>query len=87
MVDEETIADAAHGLEKDRIGRIGLDLAAQARDLHVDRALVGAAGAGQLLACDVAAGPLAEDGEDLALAVGDADDLVVPAQLAAIAAV
>ena len=35
----QPVADAAHGLHDQRIGRIALDLAAQAVDLHVDRAL------------------------------------------------
>ncbi len=38
LFDAELVADAAHGLEPDRIGRILLDLAAQTVDLHVDRA-------------------------------------------------
>ena len=56
-VDHEAVADAAHGLQEDRVGRIDLDLAAQAVDLHVDRAFVGGnAVAGERLARDVVAG-------------------------------
>ncbi len=39
LLDAQLIADAAHGLEPDRIGRVLLDLAAKAIDLHVDGAL------------------------------------------------
>ena len=84
----QPVADAAHRLQEHRVGRIDLDLAAQAVDLHVDRALVGAgAAAGEILAGDVAAGAVAEDGQDLALALGDADDVLVAAQLAAVEAI
>src|SRR3982074_359573 len=43
----QAIADAAHRLQEQRIGRIFLVLAAQPVDLHVDRALVDGAAAGQ----------------------------------------
>ena len=39
----QPVADAAHGLHEQRIGGIALDLAPQPVDLHVDRALAGAA--------------------------------------------
>ena len=87
MLDEQAVADAAHRLQEDRVGGIDLDLAAQAVDLHVDRAFVGAGAAGEILAGDVAAGAVAEDVEDLALAIGDADDVLVAAQLAAVEAI
>ena len=78
---------AAHRLQVDRVGGIDLDLAAQAVDLHVDGALVGAAPPpASSSRGDVAAGAVAEDGQDLALALGDADDLVAAAQLAAVEA-
>ncbi len=38
LFDAELVADTAHGLEPDRIGRVLLDLAAKAIDLDVDRA-------------------------------------------------
>ena len=58
-----------------------------AGDLDVDGALARAvAAAGELLARDVRAGAVAEDGQDLALALGDADDLVLAPQLAAVEA-
>ncbi len=51
LLDAELIADAAHGLEPDRIGRVLLDLAAKAIDLDVNRALANIAVlTGQLVA-------------------------------------
>ena len=44
LVHQQPVADSARGLEMDRIGGIGLDLAAQAVDLHVHRALAAAVG-------------------------------------------
>ena len=38
----QPVADAAHGLNEQRIGGIALDLAAQPVDLHIDRAFAGA---------------------------------------------
>src|SRR3712207_3317030 len=77
LVDEEAIADAANGLQEHRVGRIDLDLSAQPVDLDVDGPLVGATPARQILARHVAARALSENVQDLALAVGDADDLLV----------
>src|SRR5688572_29650522 len=86
-VDQEPVADAAHGLQVGRVRRIDLDLPAQARDLHVDGALVRAvAAAGELLPGHVAAGAMAEDREDFPLALSDPDDVVVPPQLALVEA-
>src|SRR6476620_10913942 len=44
---DQAIADSAHRLQEPRIGGIALDLAPQAVDLHVDRALVHRAVASQ----------------------------------------
>ncbi len=67
-----------------RIGRIALDLAAQAVDLHVDRALVDrAAVAGERHARHGLARRRRQHAQHLALAVGEADDLVALAQFAA----
>src|SRR4051812_1234007 len=39
LFDTQSIPNAANGLKPDGIGRIALDLASEAVDLHVDRAL------------------------------------------------
>ena len=79
--DRQPVADAAHGLQVERIGRVGLDLAAQAVDLHVDGALAGrAAGHHQLVAAHRLAGRGGEDRQDLALALGQVDDLAAALQ-------
>ena len=58
LLDGEAVADAADGLQPDRVGRIALDLAPQAVDLDVDRTLadIGLAG-DQLVAGNGLAGP------------------------------
>src|SRR5438874_2706594 len=80
---DQAIADAAHRLQEEGIGRIALDLAAQPVDLHVDGALVHAAVAGQCAARHGLARRHAEDAQHLALAVGEMDDLLALAQFAA----
>src|SRR5258705_7672663 len=73
------IALSAHGLQIDWIGRIGLDLAAQPVDLHVDGALAAARRivAGQFVAGDRRAAPLGEQAQEVALALGELDALVL----------
>ena len=79
----QPIANAAHGLQPDRVGRIALDLAAQPVDLHVDGALADLGfAADQLVARDGLAGARGEDRQDLLLAVGQLQRLAAPLQLA-----
>src|SRR5437016_10714422 len=77
---DQAIADAAHRLQEQGIGRIALDLAPQAVDLHVDGALVDAAVAGERGARHGLAGGDAEDAPHLALACGEMDDVLASAQ-------
>src|SRR5215213_4273265 len=86
-IDQEPVADAPHRLEIDGVRGIGLDLTPEAGNLDVHRPLARAvAAAGKLLAGDVGAAAGPEDCQDLALALRDADDLLAPAQLAAVQA-
>src|ERR1700748_2616894 len=80
---DQAVADAAHRLQEQRACRIALDLAAQPVDLHVDGALVDAAIAGQRPARHGLAGGDRQDPQHLALAVGEMDDVLALAQLAA----
>src|SRR5438445_12472887 len=71
----EQIAAGAHRLDDGRIGRIGLDLAADAADQHVDGALERAGVAPlreveQAVARQHAAGALAERPQQVALGAG-----------------
>src|SRR4051812_41904593 len=78
----QPIADAAHGLDDQRIGWVALNLAAQAIDLHVDGALVDrTADAGERHARHGLAGRGGEHRQHLALAVGEPHDLVAAAKL------
>src|SRR5690349_8373361 len=82
---DKTITDAAHRLEEQRVGGIALDLATQAVDLHIHRALVDAvAAASQRAARDRLARRVGENAQHLALAVGEMDDLVTITQFAAL---
>ena len=84
MSNHQPVADAAHGLHEQRIGGIALDLAAQAVDLHVDRALADrAAVAGERHARHGLARRRGEHAQHLALAVGQADRSSPLAQFAA----
>src|SRR5436309_2469676 len=71
-------------LQEQRIGGIALDLAPQAVDLHVDRALVHRAAAGQRRARHGFAGSDRQNAQHFALAVGQVNDLLALAQFAAI---
>src|SRR5262245_16284864 len=80
----ETVPDAAHRLQEQRIGGVALDLAAQAIDLDVDGALAGGgAVAGEREARHRLARARGEHAQHLAFAVGEMDDLLALAQLAA----
>ena len=80
---DQAVADAAHRLQEQRIGRVALDLAAQAVDLHVDRALIGGRPAGEPLARHGARRRRREHAQDVALAIGQMDGLLALAQFAA----
>ena len=74
----EQIATRAHRLDHGRIGRIGLDLAADAADQHVNRALERAGAAPlreveQAVARQHAARPLAECPQQVELGAGHRD--------------
>ncbi len=76
LFDAEFVADAAHGLEPDRVCGILLDLSAQTVDLHIDRAFTHIAVLpGQFMAGDGFARPLGKDRHDILLAVGELDRL------------
>src|SRR5258705_10475158 len=81
---DQAIADAAHRLQEQRIGGIAFDLAPEPVDLHVHRALVDGALAGQGAARHGLARRHGEDAQHLALAVGEMDGLVALAQFAAV---
>src|SRR4051794_16701852 len=77
---DQTIADAAHRLQKQRIGGIALDLAPETIDLHIDGALVHAALAGERATRHRLARYYRKDAQHLALAVGEMDDFLALAQ-------
>src|SRR6516165_8841720 len=79
----QTIADAANRLQEEWIGGIALDLAPQAVDLHVDRALIDTTVAGQRAARHGFSRSRREDAQHVTLAVGQMDDLLALAQFAA----
>src|SRR6267154_4801495 len=80
----QPIADSAHGLDEQWVGGIALDLAPQPVDLNVDRAFAdGAAIAGKREARHRVARAGREHPHHLALAIGQTDDLLAAAQLAA----
>src|SRR6516162_3472202 len=84
--DRQPVADAAHRLQIERIGGIGLDLAAQPVDLHVDGAFAGGTVARhQCQARYGFAWRRGEDRHDLALAVGEMDEIAAAAKLEALA--
>src|SRR5262249_47797243 len=71
-------------LQINRIGRIGLDLAAQTVDLHVDGALTaGGIVTGELVAGDRRTRPLRKQAQQIALALAEFDWLVLALELAA----
>src|SRR5437868_5636598 len=80
----QAVADAAHRLQEQRTGGIALDLAPQPVDLHVDRALVDGAVAGELAARHGLAARGGEDAQHVALAVGEMDGFLAAAQFAAV---
>src|SRR4051794_26542625 len=80
---DQAIADAAHRLQEQRIGRIALDLAPEAIDLHVDRALVHGVAAGQGRAWYSIARRYRQDAQHLAFAVGEMNGFLALAQFAA----
>src|SRR5215203_2939238 len=80
--DHQPVADAAHGLHDQRIGRIQLDLAPQAIDLNIHGALVDrTAGAGERHPRHGLAGSGGQHRQHLAFAVGEPDHLVAAAKL------
>src|SRR5690606_13425852 len=84
LLDAQLVADAAHGLEPDRIGRVLLDLAAKAIDLDVDRALADIAVlTGQLVTGDRFTGALREDRHDVLFAIRQLDRFGTLLQFAA----
>src|SRR5579872_7412303 len=81
---DQPVADATHGLDQKRIGRIALDLAPQPIDLHIDRALADRAPiAGEREPRHCLARARGQYPYHLALAVGEAHRLLAAAQLAA----
>src|SRR6266550_4404472 len=81
---DQAIADAAHGLQEQGIGGIALDLAPQPVDLHVDRAFVDGAVAGQRAARHRLAARDGENAQHLTFAIGEMNDFLALAQLAAL---
>src|SRR5262249_7237476 len=80
----QPVADAAHVLHQQRVGRIVLDLAAQAVDLHVDGALAGrAVVAGERLPRHRLAGGGGEQAQHVALAIRQPHDLLAALELPA----
>src|SRR5262245_18032067 len=80
----ETIADAANGLNEQRIGGITLDLAAQAIHLHVNGALVHRSTACERKARHRLARLRAQHPKHLALAIRQPHNLLTLAQFAAL---
>src|SRR5690606_12674795 len=80
----QPVADAAYGLEPDRVGRVALDLAAQPVDLDVDGALADVGFPGdEFVARNGFAGAAGEDRQYLLLAVGQLERLAAALQFAA----
>src|SRR4051794_26670362 len=79
---DQTIADAAHRLQKQRIGRIAFDLAPESVNLHVDGALVHAALASECATRHRLARYHRKNAQHLAFAVGEMDDVLALAQFA-----
>src|SRR5262245_29079941 len=82
--DHQPVADAAYGLDQQRVGRVALDLAAEAVDLNVDGALAdGAAVAGKRKPRHRIAGRGRQHPQHLAFPVGKMDGLLAALELAA----
>ncbi len=81
---DQAITDAAHCLQEQRIGGVALDLAPQAVDLHVDRAFVHGAVAGQRAARHRLSPGERQKAKHVAFAVGEADHFLAVTQLAAL---
>src|SRR5216683_2703929 len=81
---DQAIADAAYRLQEQRIGGVAFDLAPEPVDLHVHRALVDGAVAGQRTARHGVARYRGENAQHLAFAVGEMNGVLALTQFASV---